>query len=1059
VYLLHLLKIKAIPSNKKRIHMKNSFEFCYRIFVGFILVISFTLFLFYNPTKGFAQCTFAGPLPAKFEPPKGKSYIIIGQNNAAARHYLNNVGKDPMPTGVSLYMNPQNGGMLSSFYDGIHCEMNNLSGFSLDSTYKNNFLTIGYFWADAKYGAYMGDVLGGKPSAAWANDIINFANFCKKDGRPIFLRLGYEFDYQYGNYWDFYKAVWRYVCGEFKRLNVSNVAFVWQASYGNGNWASYQNFYPGDQYVDWFGYSQWDGALTGQTMITQARLKGKPLMICESTPKSQSGQWAWYSMVINQIKQNNDVIKGWTYINYNWIGEGCWNPSEGWGNSNIDLYPAIKTNWLAEIKTDFWIKGGSQTTFREMETNFGCKMPPIKAKFVFKNDISRIYMDESITVTDLSYGATTINSWNFNFGSGANTATANTSGPFTITYSSPGEKTISLTVSNGTQTDTYTTTVMVDAMPKPCLFKDDISATSKPFIDKNFINGNIYTHTITGDVWTTNVDNAGSFDYFSYHFNDAIKAVAANLTSPEAKAQLTIRARKIPNATSPSLGGSHPNALLKVDLFDDRDVPTDGSPADGLNNRFVLTDQWQVFTVDFTNKLKNMFTIDGSNGYGPLYQRNIAGIRFAVNPFWKETYAIPGYADFYSGQIEIDYIYLGIGCDGANHACITTDKGTAAPAEKITFQSCSIGDMTSYLWNFGSGASMTTANGIGPYILSYNSPGTKTITLSINGPSGADTYTSTVNISACKAAYYDQFTNSKVVSFVAGASAFSAAINPDSTLKITSTGNQNYDFASIAINDGNMAKSIDISTNPVLYIRAKASVPMALRVSLEDTKGVQVQTSNLQNNIKVYDPLSGSFNFPVGTSWKVYKVNYAKNFWDEWITKSKVDSTHMAKVILRPNPAWGTFPIFGFTSSFVGTLWIDYILIAGDTSTCLGKLGKYDCNGDLNGTAFIDSCGRCAGGKTGRAPITNAQACLTRIIESQYKTFIQVQPNPFNNSISIQANTKTSIRITNLMGQIFLKTIVEKNQGIEVGDQWPEGIYFIEVNEGDGPITLKIIKL
>lgn len=57
----------------------------------------------------------------------------------------------------------------------------------------------------------------------------------------------------------------------------------------------------------------------------------------------------------------------------------------------------------------------------------------------------------STTFTDAS--TCSVNSWSWNFGSGANPATASTQGPHTVTYTTTGQKTISLTV-NGNITKT-----------------------------------------------------------------------------------------------------------------------------------------------------------------------------------------------------------------------------------------------------------------------------------------------------------------------------------------------------------------------------------------------------------------------------------------------------------------------------------------------------------------------------------------------------------------------------------------------------------------------------
>jgi PKD repeat protein len=71
----------------------------------------------------------------------------------------------------------------------------------------------------------------------------------------------------------------------------------------------------------------------------------------------------------------------------------------------------------------------------------------------FTANITTIMIDNSVTFTDQS--TCNITSYSWNFGAGATPATANTQGPHTVTYSTEGYKTVSLTV-NGSITKTKT---------------------------------------------------------------------------------------------------------------------------------------------------------------------------------------------------------------------------------------------------------------------------------------------------------------------------------------------------------------------------------------------------------------------------------------------------------------------------------------------------------------------------------------------------------------------------------------------------------------------------
>ncbi len=65
-----------------------------------------------------------------------------------------------------------------------------------------------------------------------------------------------------------------------------------------------------------------------------------------------------------------------------------------------------------------------------------------------------------------------------------------------------------------------------------------------------------------------------------------------------------------------------------------------------------------------------------------------------------------------------------------------------------TFTNTSTGTINTYSWNFGSGASPATANTAGPHLVTYSTTGSKTVTLTVNGPDGnsVNTKTNYINV-------------------------------------------------------------------------------------------------------------------------------------------------------------------------------------------------------------------------------------------------------------------------------------------------------------------------
>lgn len=93
--------------------------------------------------------------------------------------------------------------------------------------------------------------------------IEKMGNWFKTLGkRPIFLRIGYEFDGHAWNHYDreAYIKAYKRIKDKMDEMDVDNVAYVWQST----GWVStpdhLEEWYPGDDYVDWCGtsfFSRW----------------------------------------------------------------------------------------------------------------------------------------------------------------------------------------------------------------------------------------------------------------------------------------------------------------------------------------------------------------------------------------------------------------------------------------------------------------------------------------------------------------------------------------------------------------------------------------------------------------------------------------------------------------------------------------------------------------------------------------------------------------------------------------------------------------------------------
>lgn len=215
--------------------------------------------------------------------------------------------------------------------------------------------------------------------------IVKLGNWIKNQGeRPVFLRIGYEFDGADWNHYDqqAYKKAWRRIKDKFVAMGVKNVAYVWQSKGAGANRATFDAFYPGDDYVDWVGYSFFTAAEEHHPMIQFARDHHKPLFIAEATPvilgdngvcipldlnntADVNKAWdQWFVPFFRTINNNPDVIKAIHYINSPWKTRPQWQGNPYFKNidARITGNDVMKNLWLGEISKPKYLNA-SDTLF------------------------------------------------------------------------------------------------------------------------------------------------------------------------------------------------------------------------------------------------------------------------------------------------------------------------------------------------------------------------------------------------------------------------------------------------------------------------------------------------------------------------------------------------------------------------------------------------------------------------------------------------------------------------------------------------------------------------
>lgn len=301
---------------------------------------------------------------AKFEPPSGRILHGWGQithgwntDHPGAKgdkqdylDYLDVVGKN-VPTVASFYIHPQreNG---QAQLDGF---IKKYTKFSEEDTWQ--MAQIGYDFNPK-------ETLSGKAD----KQLEQFFTAIQKVGKPVFMRIGWEFN----NLDHFdpieYREGFKYIVNKMRAMKVTNIATLWHASVPDLNELTgipilgkhhYMDFYPGDDYVDWWSISQFSiGTFRSSGSIEfyqNAASRNKPVFIGESSPWFNDGHTmrfrnpdsleeslSWFNAYFSlfeeypHIKGFNVIIVDWQ--RWNWIWPKL---TGGFNNTRLDLWSEL----------------------------------------------------------------------------------------------------------------------------------------------------------------------------------------------------------------------------------------------------------------------------------------------------------------------------------------------------------------------------------------------------------------------------------------------------------------------------------------------------------------------------------------------------------------------------------------------------------------------------------------------------------------------------------------------------------------------------------------------
>lgn len=331
---------------------------------------------------GSVSCTAPRRQPAKFEPPAGKVLVFAGQDNASVGGnsrfqdgYVNHV---QVPGGITHYvgMGADRANQFKTAFDENHVD-----GLYMESEWGAGPMCMKYYMdspvlencvmhLSVSMTGNNEDRVADGTHDPLIDELIRFLKEYKDT--PFLLRIGYEFEGPWNNYDpENFKGAFRRIVDKLRRAGVTNFATVMASASFDTPYETWEQYYPGDEYVDWVGYSYWGGRSTDGPSLRFARDRGKPVFIAESTPRGhfldkEDGRqvWdTWFESFFKHIAENSDVIRAVSYINCNWDAQPMWK-GQGWGNTCIQANDFVKTMWLEKMKDSAFLNGADDPAGR-----------------------------------------------------------------------------------------------------------------------------------------------------------------------------------------------------------------------------------------------------------------------------------------------------------------------------------------------------------------------------------------------------------------------------------------------------------------------------------------------------------------------------------------------------------------------------------------------------------------------------------------------------------------------------------------------------------------------
>jgi len=341
----------------------------------------------------------------------GVAYPPPGEHDVVQRGYSLTPDSDllpaeePPPTG-SLYL-PFQAKRYPGIYLGVYVPVTldyvaDLSAFQNSTGRKHALIsfysTWDYSFASVKWiydaiiangstpmvgwGSYPGDKypLSGIINGDFDQTIQDYATPLRNYGHTVFMRWGAEMNltelpwtgYQNDKDPSKYVAAYRHIHDIYGQVGATNVLWVWSPNYASWppeDWNDYNNYYPGDEYVDWIGvdgynwgqsssnsnheWDSFDSLFADFFADVSSRYPGKPQMIAEFASVEDDGgsKAAWIADAYGRMADHYPSLRAVV-----WFNEPVYDPTvPGWADFRVESSPSSLDAYRSAINSPYFL--------------------------------------------------------------------------------------------------------------------------------------------------------------------------------------------------------------------------------------------------------------------------------------------------------------------------------------------------------------------------------------------------------------------------------------------------------------------------------------------------------------------------------------------------------------------------------------------------------------------------------------------------------------------------------------------------------------------------------